>query len=84
MAVTQTPISARVKHEVLWMMNQEAMLGHYNKNEIVNEGARIFLDLLDTRRSMRAVESAEVKTKLVRGWLVKWFPEALDEQSGKR
>lgn len=75
MAVTQTPISARIKHEVLWAMNQEAMLGVYSKNEILNEGAMMFLDLLDTRRRIRCAGSNAVKRKMVHGWLSKWFPE---------
>ena len=75
MAVTQTPISARIRHEILWRIDQETQLGVYTKNGILNQGASLFLDLIDARREYRAHPQLDVKRKIVRGFLLRWFPE---------
>lgn len=75
MAVTQTAISARIQNEVLWSINQEAQLGMYTRNRILNQGASLFLDLIDTRREYRAHPQQDVRRKIVKGFLLRWFPE---------
>lgn len=52
------------------------MLGEFNKNRILNEGADLFIDLLDTRRSFRSHSDSTVKRKILQGFLLKYFPEA--------
>ena len=72
MSVTQKAISARIKHEVLWAMDQEAMLGTYNRNEILNHGGQLFVDLLDVRRQLRVVQDNAVKRKMIHGFMKKY------------
>lgn len=76
MSVTQKAISARIKHEVLWAMDQEAMLGLYNRNEILNRGGQLFVDLLDLRRQLRCVNDIRTKRKMIHGFMKKHCPEA--------
>lgn len=76
MSVTQKAISARIKHEVLWAMDQEAMLGTYNRNDILNRGGQLFVDLLDVRRRLRTVQDITIKRKMIRGFMLKHWPEA--------
>lgn len=75
MAVTQTPISARIQNEVLWRINQETQLGYYTRNRILNKGASLFLDLQDVRREYRAHPQQDIRRKIVNGFLMRWFPE---------
>jgi len=75
MAVTQTAISARIQHEILWRIDQETQLGMYTRNGILNQGASLFLDLIDTRREYRAHPKQDVRRKIVKGFLLRWFPE---------
>ena len=76
MSVTQKAISARIKHEVLWAMDQEAMVGVYSRNEILNLGGQLFVDLLDVRRQLRVVQDNTVKRKMIHGFMKKYWPEA--------
>lgn len=76
MSVTQKAISARIKHEVLWAMDQEAMVGVYNRNEILNRGGQLFVELLDVRREMRMFPDIATKRKMIRGFMLKHWPEA--------
>lgn len=74
--VRQRPISARIAHETLWQIEQEVMLGETTRNEILNAGARLWLDLRDTRRQIFANRDARIKEKIIRGFIAKWIPEA--------
>lgn len=76
MSVTQRPISARIKHEVLWRLDQEAMIGTYSRNEILNRGGELFLDLLDVRRRMRCFLDEDVRRKMIHGFMKTHWPEA--------
>lgn len=76
MAVTQKPISARICHETLWQIEQEVMLGETNRNQILNDGARLWLDLIDTRRYIRAHADPKTRMKIIRGFIAKWIPES--------
>ena len=76
MSVTQKAISARIKHEVLWVMDQEVMLGVYSRNEILNRGGQLFVDLLDVRRQMRCFPDETTKRKMIHGFMKKYWPEA--------
>lgn len=76
MSITQKPISARIKHEVLWAIDQEAMLGTYNLNDILNRGGQLFVDLLDVRRQLRCVQDIPTKRKMIHGFMKKYWPEA--------
>lgn len=72
----QTAISARIDNVLLWNIGQEVMLGETNRNQILNTGAQLYLDLIDARRSYRAHDSQYVREKIVEGFLQKWWPEA--------
>ena len=75
MSVTQTPISARIQHEILWRIDHETQLGVYTRNRILNQGASLFLDLIDTRREYRLHTQMDVRRKIIKGFLMRWFPE---------
>lgn len=76
--MTQTPISARIYNEILWAMEQEKMVSGNTRNAILNEGAKLLLDLLDTRRNFRAHNGQPVtQSKILAGFLYKWFPESM-------
>lgn len=75
MSVTQTAISARIQHEILWRIDQETQLGYYTRNRILNRGASLFLDLLNTRREYQAHPQQDVRRKIIKGFLLRWFPE---------
>ena len=74
--VTQKPISARISHETLWLIEQETMLGETTRNKILNDGARLWIDLRDTRRQILAHGDTRIKEKIIRGFIAKWIPEA--------
>lgn len=73
--VNQKLISARIDHTVLWQIEQEAMLGHYTRNRILNEGARLFLDVLETRRNLACYDEPELQQKILKGFLKRWHLE---------
>lgn len=75
MAVTQTPISARIQHEILWRIDQEVQLGQYTRNRILNQGALLYLDLIDTRREYRAHPQPDIRRKIIKGFLLRWLPD---------
>lgn len=74
----QKPISARIYHEVLWRIDQEAMLGHRTRNAIINDGADLLCHLQDFRREMKLFQDKDVRRKILRGFLIHYAPEALD------
>lgn len=76
--ITQTAISARIKNETLWAIDQEHMVSGNTRNAILNEGAVLLLDLIDRRREFRALNGNPVaQSKVLRGFLLKWFPESM-------
>lgn len=75
--VRQQAISARIYYETLWRIEQEVMLGETTRNKILNDGARLWLDLADTRREMRMHEDQKVREKILQGFFCRWFPEAV-------
>lgn len=75
---TQTPISARIDNTLLWSIEQETMAGGTKRNRILNEGARMWLDLHDRRRRMRAYGDDESRMALLVGFLKLYVPEAAD------
>lgn len=76
--ITQKPISARIQHETLWHMNQYRMASGTSINSMLNDGARMYLDNIDCRRLFCNYISYSLRRKIVRGYLKKWFPEALE------
>ena len=61
---------------VKWRVDQEVMLGDHNRNRIINHGADMYVDLLDARRQYRAHPNQDVRKKILKGFLLRWFPEA--------
>lgn len=62
----------------MWTLEQETMATGMPRNKMLNEGARLWLDLADARRQIRAYAQIDIKRKIAIGWLLKWFPEAKD------
>ena len=73
--MSQVPISVRMDSAVKWRVDQEVMLGEYNRNRIINRGADMYVDLLDARRQYRAHPNQDVRMKILKGFLLRWFPE---------
>lgn len=61
----------------MWALEQEKMAHGTPRNKILNEGARLWLSLIDARREYRAFQDPEVRRKILAGFLRLWFPEAL-------
>lgn len=78
--ITQKPISMRIKYETYWKIYQETMVSGMTRNEILNIGAILFLDLLDTLREYKRFKTRETKTKILKGFLKKWWPEIEQDQ----
>lgn len=74
--INQTAISARIDNVTLWKIEQEMMASGMKRNRIINEGARMFLDILDRRREMRMHTDPEVRKKILSGILSTWIPES--------
>ena len=74
----QTPISARINSEILWQVDQEAMLGYETRNGILNKGSDMYCHLQDTRRAIHAHQNRDTRLKILRGWISIYMPEARD------
>lgn len=73
--VNQKPISARIDNTILWNIDQEVMLGTITRNRILNEGAQLWLELVDARREYRMMRDSDARRKILVGFLKKHFPE---------
>ena len=73
--VNQKPISARIDNTILWKVDQEVMLGTTTRNRILNQGAQLWLELVDARREYRMIHDPDVRRKILAGFLKKYFPE---------
>lgn len=73
--VTQKAISARLDNIVAWKIEQETMLGTTTRNRILNEGAQLWLELVDARREYRMMHDGDARCKILVGFLKKHFPE---------
>lgn len=74
----QKPISARIQYETMWNLEQERMAAGSSINKMLNEGARMYLDTVHTRRIFGLNAHKTARRAMVRGYLKKWFPEALE------
>lgn len=76
--IRQKAISVRMYHEVLWRVDQEAMLGNGTRNFIINRGADLLVSTRDLRRRLRMHADMSTRLKILRGYLALNVPEALD------
>lgn len=76
--IRQKPISARIQYETMWNLEQERMASGSTINKMLNEGARMYLDTVYTRRIFGLNAHEIARRAMVRGYLKKWFPEALE------
>lgn len=65
-------------HEVLWRVDQEAMLGYETRNGIINRGADLWVSTRDLRRRLQLHADRSTRLKILRGYLALKVPEALD------
>lgn len=56
--VTQTPISLKISTDLLEELDKEARLGWTKRNGHINRAIRLYLQLQDLRRSVRATPQA--------------------------
>lgn len=76
----QRAISARIHEQTLWEIDMETQVNPgVKRNTILNEGAKIYCYLQDTRRRVRMVTDPEVKRAIVAGFAKLFFPELLEE-----
>ena len=76
----QRAISARIHEQTLREIDMETQVNQgMKRNTILNEGAKIYCHLQDTRRRVRLVQDPEVKRAIVAGFAKLFFPELLDE-----
>lgn len=76
----QRAISARIHEQTLWEIDLEMQANPAMKrNTILNEGAKLYCCLQDTRRRVRLVEDPEVKRAIIAGFAKLFFPELLEE-----
>lgn len=47
---TQTPISVRINSYLLDELDKEARLGYQNRNQLINNAVRFFLEMKDEQR----------------------------------
>lgn len=73
--IKQKAISARIRHETLWRVYQEAALGYQNRNAILNDGADMYVHAQDIRRALRAYADLATRKKILYGFLAIWIPE---------
>lgn len=73
--IKQKAISARIRHETLWRVDQEAALGYQTRNAILNDGADMYCHAQDIRRSLKAHADLATRKKILYGFLAIWIPE---------
>lgn len=73
--VNQTAISAKIHVDTMWKLEQERQVSGVPRNKMLNEGARLYLDLADRRREFRLHTDPEIRKKIPAGFLRHWFPE---------
>lgn len=54
------------------------MVSTTNRNRILNDGARLYLDLQDAKQAYAAHKDPEIRAKILNGFLKIWFPSAAD------
>lgn len=74
--VNQKPISLKIDHELLEMLDKEVTCGFRKRNWHINEAIRIYLELQDCRRMYKCVGSDQEKKNELNIWLRHRFPEA--------
>lgn len=74
--INQTAISARINNYTLWNINQKVMTGMWTRNMILNDGARLWLQLCDARDAYQDARDPITRQKILNGFLKVWFPEA--------
>lgn len=76
--IIQKPISARIKHEIMWKLDMERQVSGQSVNALLNDGAVLICDVKDTRRELKCYSgNKNVKEKIITGFLKKWLPEGL-------
>lgn len=73
--IKQKAISARIRHETLWRVDQEAALGYKNRNAILNDGADMYVHAQDIRRALNMHADLATRKKILYGFLAIWIPE---------
>lgn len=74
----QQAISARIHKQTLWEMDMEMLVNPAMKrNTILNEGAKLWCYLQDTRRRVTLTDDPEVQRAIVAGFAKLFFPELL-------
>lgn len=74
----QQAISARIHKQTLLEMDMETQVNPAMKrNTILNEGAKLWCYLQDTRRRVTLTDDPEVQRAIVAGFAKLFFPELL-------
>lgn len=73
--IRQKAISARIRHETLWRVDQEAALERQSRNAILNDGADMYCHAQDIRRELKMHADLATRKKILYGFLAVWIPE---------
>ena len=76
MSVKQKAISMRINHDILFMVDSEASTGNNTRNRILNNGARMYCDLIDMNRRVKILHDLKEQRYEVLQFLHRYAPNA--------
>ena len=76
MSVNQKAISMRIDHDILFMVDSEVRVGLYTRNRILNNGARMYCDLIDMNRRVNILHNLKEQRYEVLQFLHRYAPNA--------
>ena len=71
--VTQKAISARIDKKLLEELDLEVSIGTGNRNKIINDAIRLYIDYLDTVRRMKVMTNQNEQYATRVEFSYRWF-----------
>lgn len=71
--VTQKAISARIDKKLLQELDLEVAIGTGNRNKIINDAVRMYMDFLDTQRQCAVIADLQGRYAERELFLARWF-----------
>lgn len=71
--VTQKAISARIDKKLLQELDLEVAIGTGNRNRLINDAVRMYMDYLDTVRAFNVEEDFSEKIYLIDSFTGRYF-----------
>lgn len=76
--INQIPISVKIDAHIWKELEQEVSLGYKNRNRIINDAIRIYVEFQDLRRKIKCSADLSSKKRLIRSFLDRWDLDALE------